>query len=412
MIQTLKKSINWLPYNRNLIFLTLTAFLVGVYSSVFRVIWQPFALSLGASITFIGVLGSIGTLDGGFFTMLIQPLGGWLGDRIGRKSVLYISSGIIILSFMFLLLAGAFHIIWLLIPAVGLIGLSAINRPSRSAMVSESVEETRKGTAFSIVSIAVVFPGIITAILGGALYERFGYFWIFVVSILLECLVVGLVFKGIRETLQLRTRDFEKLKISKVLIGFFSPNKDLLYIYLFNVCDGIAWSITPTILYSMLIERFNYSITQLGILTSVLFLSWTIFQLPIGKIMDKIGARKMLIVCEFLGIPLAFIWVLQPSFSVFVLSQVLFGLTSASFVPSFATLLSNHVPSSHLAQEFGKAAGFRGLISFSMPALGGFLYSKWGFAAPPIATLLFSFISLLVVLLLVKENKVLSSNSI
>jgi len=401
---------NWLLSNRNLTTLTLTALLGGLYCSMFRVIWQPFALSLGASITFIGILGSISTLDGGFFTMLIQPFGGWLGDQIGRKYVLYISSGIVILCFSVFILAGLLHLVWLLVPAAVLIGLTAINRPSRSAMISESVKGSKRGMAFSIVSMAMISPGIFAAVIGGFVYQKLGFFWIFSISIFLECLILGFVFRGLKETLIPNQVGDPKINIKKTIVSFFSPNRDLLGIYLFNICDGIAWSITPSIINSMLIDRFGYSTIQLGIMTSVLFLSWTVLQLPIGRLVDKIGAWKMLMVCEFLGIPLAFIWALQPSFVVFIFAQVLFGITSASFVPSFSTLLSNQVHSSQLAHEFGKAAGFRGLISFPMPAIGGLLYTQWGFVAPPLATLLFSFISLLVLLSLVREKRFINLN--
>ena len=72
---------------RNVLVLTALEFLRGTGQSMLRAIWQPFVLSLGASMSELGLLESLGGFRG-LANSLVQPIGGWVSDRRGRKIVL------------------------------------------------------------------------------------------------------------------------------------------------------------------------------------------------------------------------------------------------------------------------------------------------------------------------------------
>lgn len=59
--------------------------------SMVLAVWQPFALSLGASMPALGLLESLGGRMG-LATGLIQPLGGRLSDRVERKPLIALAS--------------------------------------------------------------------------------------------------------------------------------------------------------------------------------------------------------------------------------------------------------------------------------------------------------------------------------
>jgi len=75
---------------RNLRVVAITAFLAGLFSSMTHAVWQPFVLSLGAPMSTLGLLESLGGWRG-VVPALIQPIGGWLSDRLRRKPLLALS---------------------------------------------------------------------------------------------------------------------------------------------------------------------------------------------------------------------------------------------------------------------------------------------------------------------------------
>src|SRR5512136_3117892 len=141
----------WLK--NNLAILSASGFLSGIHTNMVSVVWQPFALSLGASIPSLGLLTSLGGF-GGIVTSLIQPVGGWLADRMGRKPFLMWASVAFIAGYVLYALAGLMHMWTILIPGIALVGAAAINRPARTSLTAESVAVERRGMGFSIVQVA------------------------------------------------------------------------------------------------------------------------------------------------------------------------------------------------------------------------------------------------------------------
>lgn len=132
----------------NLFVLAALNVLRGAHGSIYRVIWQPFVLSLGANMPTLGLLNSSGGM-GGIVTTLIQSLGGWLADRIGRKPLVLASSLAIILGYTLFALAGWLQIWSLLLLGIVVLGASAVARPALGAITAESAQTERQGSAYS-----------------------------------------------------------------------------------------------------------------------------------------------------------------------------------------------------------------------------------------------------------------------
>jgi MFS family permease len=76
-----------LSLNNTLIAVIIRSFISGVEQSMIGVVFQPFVLSLGASMSQLGFLNSLGGF-GGLVSTLAYPSGGWIADQRGRKIVL------------------------------------------------------------------------------------------------------------------------------------------------------------------------------------------------------------------------------------------------------------------------------------------------------------------------------------
>lgn len=388
----------------NLFLLAAVNFLRGAHSSIYNVIWQPFVLSLGASMPTLGLLNSIGGM-GGIVTTVIQSLGGWLADRVGRKPLVIASSLALITGYVLFAIAGALHI-WLLL-LVGIIfgGIAALARPAIGAITAESVHAEKQGSAFSLMQIAILVPGIVAPTLGGAMADRFGYLSVFPLGIVLEVIVLVIVWRLLRETSVLNDGGRTARQALRVLVRSVAPPKGLRGFFIATALDSFSWGMGWGLLYGLLTEVYHFSAEQLGLLSSVMSLSWALMQLPIGRYIDRRNLKAVMVFSEAVGIPLMLIYLTQTRFEMFLISQVLFGLTAATWVPVISTYLSRSVADSERAEAFGRVAAFRGIVGFPAPAIGGWLYAWGGYHAPFVANLIGVFVVLAILIFFVGEPK-------
>ncbi len=388
----------------NLSILSAMSFLRGAHTSLYNVIWQPFVLSLGASMPVVGLLASLGG-TGGLVPTLVQPLGGWFADRLGRKPFILAASVVLIGGYALFALAGFLNLWALLLLGVIVIGISALSRPATQSMTAESVRTERHATAFSLITLTAMAPGIIVPALGGALADRVGYVSIFPIAMVLEGLALGLAWRYLRETHASPAGGMDWRAGARALLRSVVPPRGLLPFFCAVAGDSLSWSTGWALLNGMLTETFHFTVEQLGIMTAIMSLSWAIMQMPIGRYVDRRGTRAMLVFSESIGIPLLLIWLTQTRFEVFAASQVLFALTAATWVPITSTYLSRAVSASERAETFGRLSAFRGLIAVPGSTIGGLLYAWGGMRAPLAANLIGVCVVVAILALFVHEPK-------
>lgn len=389
---------------RNLSILTATAFLRGAHNSVYGVIWQPFVLSLGASMPMLGLLNSLGGMNG-FVTTVVQPLGGWLADRWGRKPFLIAASLATIAAYALFAIAGALAMWGLLTIGVVFLGTSALSRPANTSMTAESAQGERHGSAFSLTMVAFMVPGIVAPTLGGWLADQIGYTGLFPIMLALEAAALFLLWRYLRETHSPDRKRIGGRELLRVLLRSVVPPKGLAGFYCALAGDAFAWGMGWGLLYGMIADTFKFSAEQLGVMTSVMSLTWAITQMPIGRFIDRRGSRTIMIVSELIGIPLMLIWMTQTRFEIFAASQVLFALTAATWVPAVNTYLTRRVGVAERAEAFGRLSAFRGLVAFLAPTIGSLLYTWGGLRAPLMANLVGIFV-VVAILIFVREPAV------
>ena len=394
----------------NLSILGATAFLRGAHTSAYGVIWQPFVLSLGASMPTLGLLNSLGGMNG-IVTTLVQPLGGWFADQLGRKPFILLASLAYVIGYALFWLSGALNFWTLLLLGVFALGVSALANPARTSMTAESVSE-RHGSAFSAIVLAGMLPGIVVPALAGALADRFGYISIFPISLALEAIGLFLAWRYLRETRASTGIAVGWREISRAMLRAIVPPRQLLGFFIAVAGDSFAWGIGWGLLYGMITETYHFSAEQLGIMASVMSLAWAIMQMPIGRYIDQHRTKWMMVFSEALGIPLMLIWITQTQFEVFVASQILFAASAATWVPTVSTYLTREVSAAERAEAFGRLNMFRGLIAFPASILGGVLYAWGGLRAPLIANLIGSFLVVMILALFVRESKAVNSGTV
>jgi len=367
-----------------------------------QAVWQPFVLSLGAPMSTLGLLESIGGPQG-IVTAMVQPIGGWLSDRRGRKPFIVLGGLAGVLAVGFYVTAAATGDWRWLLGGIVLMGLTLIARPASDSLVAESASANRRGAAFGALMAAWVAPGIFAPTLGGFIAERWDFAPVFVIRLLFEGLRVLLLVWFLRETLRGASEAVSWRELKGVMARMFWPPADLRGLYWAMAIDIFAWGMGASLLFGMLSESRGFTTVQLGIMASLFSATWAITQVPLGRLVDRYGSKPLLVLSQGLGLTLLAGWLWGNSFTAFALLHAYFGFTAAAWVPAQQAIFANSVPAQQRGEALGRLAAFRGLIGFPAPYIGGLLFDRFGFSAPITANLIVAFIALLALILLVKE---------
>jgi MFS family permease len=349
----------------------------------------------------LGLLESLGGRKG-VATALLQPIGGWLSDRQGRKPLIALGSLASLLAVSFYALAAITGDGRLLLPGVISLGASLASRPAESSLIAESAHARRRGMAYSILRTAWIAPGVFAPALGGFIADRWRFPPVFLMSAGLEGLRLLLILWLLIETLKVSgTVSLSKSK--EVLTRMIVPPKELRGFYWAMAVDIFVWGLGYTLLLGMLSKTYGFTTFQLGVMSGLLSFVWALSQLPIGRLVDRYGCKPFLVLSEVMGVLVVGGWLFSTSFPAFAILHACFGLVGATWVPAQQALLANSVPTKRLGEAMGRLSAFRGLLGFPAPYIGGLLYDRFGFQAPILANLVGVVVALVMILFAVKE---------
>jgi MFS family permease len=188
-----------------------------------------------------------------------------------------------------------------------------------------------------------------------------------------------------------------------VFEGILAPPGKLRGFYIAASVDAFAWGTGWGILYGLLSEVHHFTASQLGIMSCLSSVGWAVLQMPVGKLVERYGCVKSMILSEAAGVILLVGWLHATTFQTFALLQILFGFTIAAWLPATMTWIANSVPKEKMAEEIGRLNAFRGLVAFPAPYIGGLLYEAFGFRAPITANLIGALTALILMATLVRE---------
>jgi MFS family permease len=391
----------------NLLVVIATSFIAGLQMSMVGVVWQPFVLSLGASMSALGLLTSLGGLGGlsGIIPTLVSPFGGWFADRRGRKLLMLAASAASMLAYGLYTFAGLGRVALALVPGVVFLSMTALARPASSALVGESVAAANYGSAFSLVTLANIVPGILAPLATGWLAERMGFTAIFPLALGAELISFVLIGRWLQETGTSRPFETDWDGLFRLLRRAWFPPRGLRPFFCACAADAFSWGMGWGLLFGMLSKEYSFNAIQLGILSSTMSLTWAVTQLPIGRFIDRGSAKAVMAISEALSPPLLLIWMTQRRFDILVFSMTLFAVNAALWIPARSAYITRAVGAERRAETFGRLAAFVGLIAFPSAIIGGFLYDHFGFSAPILANLVGAIGALLVIVFWVQEPR-------
>jgi len=182
------------------------------------------------------------------------------------------------------------------------------------------------------------------------------------------------------------------------------PPKGLSGFFMCVAGDSFVWGISLGVLFGMFKKTYGFSDAQLGAMTSAAAIASVLSQLPIGRLIDRYGAKPSMVVSEVLGIPLMLMWAFCNQWETLVISHALFGLVGSTWVPAVFTYMAARVPPGERAEAMGRLSAFRGVIAFPSPFVGSLLFERGGLQLPILANLAGIIVVTLGIVFFVRES--------
>jgi MFS family permease len=370
---------------QNVSVLSFTVFLIVTTFFTWYPILPIYLLELGANDFQVGFSYTLLALS----YALMQFLGGILSDIFGRKRLIIIPT--FALPLCYFLAANSSHWTTLILFLIIANSLSALQLPSFYSMIAESVPKTKRGIAYSTFELFVVLGITIGPAIGMILIPRIEIKYLFYLSSLAAFLCALVRTLWLKETHHYRTK-INKFDSYKKLF-----NKNMLLIILALSSLFLLFNLTVNGPFISLNahEIMNLTKSKINLLFALGGFSAVIYSLWGGKIIDKLGSKKVLL-SSTLGLGIfILLWSLSTSLWLIILLFAISYIFYQSCYIAYDSFLANI---SH-QQSRGLVIGFigtcTGLIGSIGPSLGGYLKFKFGSLLPFWAGLIFALITFL-----------------
>ncbi|MBV8338465.1 MAG: MFS transporter [Candidatus Eremiobacteraeota bacterium] len=352
--------------------------------SILLPILPYFVKHFGASDLVVGLLFS--TFAACQF--LAGPLWGNVSDRIGRKKVLIVSQIGATIGWFMLALA---HSIGMVFIARIVEGASGGNLSVTQAYVADLVEPKQRGRAFSYVGASFSAGIVFGPLLGGTLYEHFGFSAPFLAAATLQFVTLIVTIIMLPESRNPEGSQVATLSHIRASLADPAVAPILLQMWAFSLALYAWFGVFALLLQAALgfnAASSSFFFASFGVLSVIMQLG------PGPRIIDNIGDRRSSnigIACALAG------FLLVPfvhSVATLVPTFLLFGIGMAIARPALSSILTAGAPENQRGTILGVSSALDNLSGVSMPPLSTSLLGRYG---PPWAgavSSLFAFVAL------------------
>ncbi|WP_417899147.1 MFS transporter [Bacillus haimaensis] len=304
----------------------------------------------------------------------VSPIWGRIGDKYGYKPILILTGSGIATSILLMSFVDSVHGLFILRMFMGLVTGFI---PTSMALISSQTSKEIAGRTLGTLQTGTVSGGLLGPLLGGMLADSFGFTYTFFITAAVIYFAVLLVAFGIKEKKKQPKNNKEKNYTRKEVLAYIVQKPMLLKIMLLSLLIQAAnFSIQPLLTLYVgeltgaanlaLLAGFAFSATGFGNLLASR--NW-------GKLGDKIGYEKVIVLLMFLSSLLFIPQALSTSLWQLVLFRFFFGMVVGGLIPCMTAYIRSAAPLSMQGEVLGYNVSFRFLGNVIGPAMGGLISS-------------------------------------
>jgi len=295
------------------------------------------------------------------------PFIGMLADRFGRRPIILVSLAAYVLAFSGYLFAAS---AWLLILLRGLAGVfTAGLLPAMMSIVGDLAPENRRAQWIGIVNGGASAGWIAGPLLGGLLYDRFGYVVPFTASIAMAAGALLLAVFRIPETYTPAAHPNHPH--SAWMLGWQALPARSTFFLLMLITFGVMFArafIEPQFMFYAY-DDLSWTSSQLGLIMSTYGVALMFGEFALGQLSDRLGRKPVVVLglalfsAQFVGL------VIFRDVTWIVMSFILAGLGNALYDPALSALILDIIPPEHTAGMIGLKGTAGSLGNLLGPAL-------------------------------------------
>ena len=404
-METIKKK----PLLSGLLILFLTAMIfANIGGSMYGSLMPLYLKDLDASITQIGLFFTLSQI----VPLLLQILGGWVSDTLGRLRAIAIGSVFGVIGFIPLILADTWQ--WLLLAvAIGAVARSLVG-PSFDAFIAEHSSEENRGKVFGISQAIFMIVSVIGPPLGGWMAGAFGFKLMLLAAGIFYFIAMIMRLSMAREAAKTATTKTEKLSFSNLKI-----NLAAMFTLIFSgglitwmlITDGlrdISFQFSENLFPVYMQEVGGLSLQQIGWVMSFFGMAMMLTTIPGGWLSDKAGERVGIALGMVLMSSALFVLVNIPAGNqwMYYLGWGLAGMGAGVSGPAYQSLISKAVPQKNRGMAFGLFSTSLGIFSLPAPWIGAQMWDRVSPTFPFTVTAIVLLISVIPIWLKFKLPKV------
>jgi MFS family permease len=360
----------------NLLINTITLTLILVTAAIPYTYYSKFVEGLGGSPSIVGVIGLLSHAT----LALVQIPGGYLADKHGRRQITIIMTFAISGTYFLFAIAPNWQFFMI---SVILQNIFHIYQPALQALVADSTPPDKRGLGFSIINLlhyvsvpSPIIAGILATQFGLIPGMRIGYLIVTVAFILAGILRMRFketLKKAIAENLLVGViRNFPK-SIIECARTLKASSASMMFLFISFAIYHFAWFMCSLNLIFYATDIMNMTELEWAALMTLFSLVNVLAALPCGKIVDRFGRKKPLILAWILFIPglFGFVYgnILLTSTSLLFLGVALILANSA-----YPALMSDLVARNGRGKLIGSTNFFFNILSGLGQLSGGFIY--------------------------------------
>lgn len=383
----INSEINW---KQNLRVAWLGNFFTGASFSLVMPFMALYVEQLGAPQNKVEWYAGLAVSLSSLTSALIAPVWGRLADRYGRKPMMVRAS--LVMTFTMGGLAFVPNVFWLLVLRI-LNGLFSGYVPNSTALIASQAPKNRSGYALGTLATGVIGGSLVGPLLGGVLAEILGIRQVFLLVgfILLICnlMTIFLVkedFQPVTKAEVLSTRDlFSSIKDKQILIGLFVTSM---------IIQVSAQSIAPILtLYIRHLGQTENLMFVSGLIVSALGFSSMLSSSTLGKIGDRIGNHRLLLIALFYSFSMYVLCALAQNSLQLGIVRFLYGFGTGALMPSINSLLTKITPREGISRIFSYNQMFMNIGQVIGPFIGSAIATDLGYRSVFYVTSLIVFIN-------------------
>jgi MFS family permease len=371
---------------RNYLVLTLTSTLWGIPASICNTYFSLYVFGLGGTEISIGLITALGSATFVIFAII----GGHIADLYGRKKLVGLMTVVVGLSQFLVAFAPNWQFLTL---AIIITNICWIFEPAFWAILADSINEQKRGTAFAFYSCLSFLPWAIMPSVGGYLIDVHG------VLVPMRWSYIGLALVGVTagiirlcmltETISPQNRqagERNSLKeLGKLVKDAFKghlktwswmPHSALALAAIYVLWAFEYGLVEPYwIVYAE--EIIGVTSTQWGIITAAgSAISIVSKILLVGKLLDKFSRRKILLATTASDVFTYLLFIRCGMFTQVLTLWIVGSFIWSFYEPAYSSLEADLIPGERRGRVF--AAFGVAWSAFTVPAslIGGFVYER------------------------------------